>query len=183
MLIVKDAALAKFVHEIEATDYHMNAGIFSVQCISLIFNFYFIPIHIPSNMSCQTKMPEKYKYLTFKDILESLSQQGRTDLAYAMTTQTTYPAYGYMILNNATTISFFYYIFIIYLFFLLFYLISSSYSFDTFNIWESWDFSEIQHSHNHPMFGAVSAWFYEYLLFSIIFIFTFFIILPNISFI
>jgi len=30
-------------------------------------------------------------------------------------------------------------------------------------IWESWNLDYVYHSHNHPMFGWVSAWFYEYL--------------------
>ncbi|GAF75358.1 unnamed protein product, partial [marine sediment metagenome] len=28
-------------------------------------------------------------------------------------------------------------------------------------LWEHWEFSDNTYSHNHPMFGSVSAWFYE----------------------
>nr|MDQ2730717.1 glycoside hydrolase family 78 protein [Armatimonadota bacterium] len=61
-------------------------------------------------------------------LLDVLSDAGRTDLAYAILTQTTFPSYGNMIAKGATT------------------------------LWENWDGSG---SHDHPMFGSVSAWFYR----------------------
>ena len=30
-------------------------------------------------------------------------------------------------------------------------------------LWEHWDFSDNTYSHNHPMFGSVSEWFYKWL--------------------
>jgi len=60
--------------------------------------------------------------------LKVLTDYGRGDVAYRMVTNCTYPGYGYMIANGATTLR------------------------------ETWNG---QASHNHPMFGSVSAWFYK----------------------
>ena len=70
-------------------------------------------------------------------IMEVLSLNGHVDVAYDLMTQTTYPSYGYMIENGATT------------------------------IWERWerftDGTYSMASHNHPMYGSVGLWFYRYL--------------------
>ena len=42
-----------------------------------------------------------------------------------------FPGWGYMLENGATT------------------------------LWEHWEFSDNTYSHNHPMFGSVSEWFYK----------------------
>ena len=49
--------------------------------------------------------------------------------------QTTYPSWGYMLSKDATT------------------------------IWERWEYETGygMNSHNHPMYGSISAWFYKYL--------------------
>jgi len=62
-----------------------------------------------------------------------LTSAGRTDLAYELATQTTFPGWGYMIAQGATT------------------------------QWELWEnkTGPGMNSHNHPMFGYVGAWFYE----------------------
>jgi alpha-L-rhamnosidase len=67
-----------------------------------------------------------------KYLLPLLSQEGRSDLAYDLATQTTYPSWGYMIEKGATT------------------------------LWELWQDVEgpSMNSHNHAMFGSVGAWFY-----------------------
>jgi len=68
-----------------------------------------------------------------KYIMELLTRQGQTHLAYDLATQTTYPSWGYMIENGATT------------------------------LWELWQnkTGPAMNSHNHPMFGSVGAWFYR----------------------
>jgi alpha-L-rhamnosidase len=67
-----------------------------------------------------------------KYIMEYLTRTGNSDLAYDLATQTTYPSWGYMIENGATT------------------------------LWELWQnkTGPSMNSHNHPMFGSVGAWFY-----------------------
>ncbi len=66
-------------------------------------------------------------------ILDLLTRSGNADLAYDMASQTTYPSWGYMIENGATT------------------------------LWELWQLrtGPSMNSHNHPMFGSVGAWFYK----------------------
>ncbi|HEY3340489.1 MAG TPA: alpha-L-rhamnosidase C-terminal domain-containing protein, partial [Anaerolineae bacterium] len=73
--------------------------------------------------------------LCSKYVLEMLSAHGRHDLAWKIATQTTYPSWGYMLANGATT------------------------------IWERWENSKetTMHSKNHPMMATFSAWFYRYL--------------------
>lgn len=72
-------------------------------------------------------------------ILEVLAENGQIDLAYDVVTQTTYPSWGYMVENGATT------------------------------TWERWEYVDSgpmleMASHCHPMNATVSAWFYRYLL-------------------
>ena len=73
--------------------------------------------------------------LCSKYVLEVLSAYGRHDLAWKIATQTTYPSWGFMLVNGATT------------------------------IWERWEHSKetSMHSKNHPMMATFSAWFYRYL--------------------
>ncbi len=68
-----------------------------------------------------------------KYIMELLTSQGNSDLAYDIAAQTTYPSWGYMIENGATT------------------------------LWELWQLREgpSMNSHNHPMFGSVGSWLYK----------------------
>lgn len=61
-------------------------------------------------------------------LFEALTMINRTDLAWDIAMQRSYPSYGYMLDNNATT------------------------------IWESWAFSDSRYSHNHPMFSGVASW-------------------------
>ena len=73
--------------------------------------------------------------LCSKYILEVLTENGMVDLAYRLVTQTTYPSWGHMIENGATT------------------------------IWERWEHATggEMNSHNHPMFASVGSWFIKYL--------------------
>ncbi len=73
--------------------------------------------------------------LCSKYVPEMLSAYGRHDLAWKIATQTSYPSWGFMLANGATT------------------------------IWERWENSKdtSMHSKNHPMMATFSAWFYRYL--------------------
>jgi alpha-L-rhamnosidase len=68
-----------------------------------------------------------------KYVMEVLTRFGNSDLAYDIASQTTYPSWGYMIENGATT------------------------------LWELWQKREgpSMNSHNHPMFGSVGSWLYK----------------------
>ncbi len=68
-----------------------------------------------------------------KFIMDVLSSTGNGSKAYKMATQKTFPGWGYMLANGATT------------------------------LWEHWPLEENIYSHNHPMFGSISEWFYKYL--------------------
>jgi alpha-L-rhamnosidase len=66
-------------------------------------------------------------------MLDVLSRSGEADLASAIVNQKSYPGWGYMLEHGATT------------------------------LWEHWEGSDNTYSHNHPMFGSVSEWFYHWL--------------------
>jgi alpha-L-rhamnosidase len=66
-----------------------------------------------------------------KYLLDVLTNMGRPDLAYTIANQKSFPGWGYMLENGATT------------------------------LWEHWEKEECTFSHNHPMFGSVSEWFYK----------------------
>jgi alpha-L-rhamnosidase len=66
-------------------------------------------------------------------MLDELSRGGRSDLAYALADRKTFPSWGWMLENDATT------------------------------LWEHWAGSDGTYSNNHPMFGSVSEWFFQWL--------------------
>jgi alpha-L-rhamnosidase len=66
-----------------------------------------------------------------KYLLDALSRTGHADVAYRLVNEPSYPGWGHMIERGATT------------------------------IWETWAESDNVYSHNHPMFGSVSEWFYK----------------------
>ena len=68
-----------------------------------------------------------------KFMLHALADSGRADVAFGIVNQSTFPGWGHMLENGATT------------------------------LWEHWEFSDNTFSHNHPMFGSVSEWFYKVL--------------------
>jgi len=65
--------------------------------------------------------------------LDVLSKYGYAEIASKMVSQKGYPGWDHMLANGATT------------------------------LWEHWEFSDNTYSHNHPMFGSVSEWFYKWL--------------------
>jgi alpha-L-rhamnosidase len=73
--------------------------------------------------------------LATKYLLESLTENGNAESAFRIATQTTYPSWGYMLSKGATT------------------------------LWERWELLEGtgMNSHNHPMMGSVSSYFFKYL--------------------
>lgn len=73
--------------------------------------------------------------LCTKYLLEELSEYGYPEFAYKIATQVTYPGWGYMLANGATT------------------------------LWERWENESGMgmNSHNHPMMGSVDSWFYKYI--------------------
>lgn len=66
-------------------------------------------------------------------LLDALSDSGQTEVAWDVVTQRSYPGWGYMVLEGATT------------------------------LWERWEkLSGMgMNSHNHIMFGSVDAWLYR----------------------
>lgn len=66
-----------------------------------------------------------------KYMLNALTDGGRADVAYRLVNQRTFPGWGHMLEQGATT------------------------------LWEHWEFSDNTFSHNHPMFGSVSEWFFK----------------------
>lgn len=66
-----------------------------------------------------------------KYLLESLTANGRADLAYRLAKRREFPSWGYMLDNGATT------------------------------LWEVWSYSDNVFSHNHPMFGSIAQWLYQ----------------------
>jgi len=66
-------------------------------------------------------------------LMEELSLGGRSDLAYQLAVKKTFPSWGWMLENGATT------------------------------LWEDWQGTDNVKSHNHPMFGSISGWFHRWL--------------------
>lgn len=72
--------------------------------------------------------------LCTKYMLEVLSAEGLAEVACAIATQSSYPSWGYMLANGATT------------------------------LWERWELmtGAGMNSHNHPMLGSVGSWLYRW---------------------
>jgi len=66
-------------------------------------------------------------------LLEALTRHGLAEAAYRIVTQTTYPGWGYMVREGATT------------------------------LWERWEYltGPGMNSHNHIMLGSIDSWFYK----------------------
>jgi alpha-L-rhamnosidase len=73
--------------------------------------------------------------LCTKYLLEMLTEHGYPEVAYKIAIQETYPGWGFMLANGATT------------------------------LWERWEYeTSAMNSLNHPMMGSVDSWFYKYLV-------------------
>jgi alpha-L-rhamnosidase len=72
-------------------------------------------------------------FIGLRYLMPTLTQLGHSDLAYDLAVQTTFPSWGYMVANGATT------------------------------LWELWQnkVGPSMNSHDHHMMGSVDAWFYE----------------------
>lgn len=66
-------------------------------------------------------------------MLDVLSREGHTDVVNRLVNRREFPGWGHMLDQGATT------------------------------LWEHWKFSDNTYSHNHPMFGSVSQWFFNWL--------------------
>jgi alpha-L-rhamnosidase len=66
-----------------------------------------------------------------KYLLEQLTRTGHAEVAFEMVKKTGFPGWGHMLEHGATT------------------------------LWEHWEYSDNTYSHNHPMFGSVSEWFFK----------------------
>ena len=66
-------------------------------------------------------------------MLDVLSREGQAQVVNNMVNLRDFPGWGHMLEQGATT------------------------------LWEHWKFSDNTFSHNHPMFGSVSQWFYNWL--------------------
>lgn len=69
-----------------------------------------------------------------KMLFDVLRENDLNEVAYRLASQTSYPGWGYMLQQGATT------------------------------LWETWQYPETSPSQNHPMFGSVNEWFYRSLL-------------------
>ena len=68
-----------------------------------------------------------------KYMLDVLSREGHADLACDIVNEPDFPGWGHMLDRGATT------------------------------LWEHWKENDNTYSHNHPMFGSVSQWFFHWL--------------------
>jgi alpha-L-rhamnosidase len=69
-----------------------------------------------------------------KFMFDFFRNENRNDVAYSIANQRTFPGWGNMLANGATT------------------------------LYESWEYPDTVGSQNHPMFGSISEWFYKSLL-------------------
>ncbi len=69
-----------------------------------------------------------------KMMFDVLRENNRNDIAYQIANQRTFPGWGFMLANGATT------------------------------LWETWAYPKDGPSQNHPMFGSIDEWFYRSLL-------------------
>ena len=116
----------------------IGSGIQSVQAFALFLDM--LPGETrPAALAHLLKDIEKHNgHLTTgifgtRYMLDALSREGRADVVNRMVNLKDFPGWGHMLENGATT------------------------------LWEHWKFSDNTFSHNHPMFGSVSQWFYNWL--------------------
>jgi len=132
---IREAYVAKFVDQ---TTGKVGPGTQTSQAIGLYTGI--VPDSIRSkSLTLLLRDIEEHKghlttgILGTKFMLDVLSREGRADVAYQVATQPSFPGWGWMLMNGATT------------------------------LWEHWEFSDNTFSHNHPMFGSVSQWMMQWL--------------------
>ncbi len=95
-----------------------------------------IPVAVDSMLTAIKNAPSEH-FITgifgTKYILETLAENGSPNAVFDIVNSTTYPGWGYMIDQGATS------------------------------IWETWKESDNTFSNCHPMFGTVSEWYYRWL--------------------
>ncbi len=109
-------------------------------CNVLVLYFNLVPTHLKEQVVAAVvqDIHSHADHLTTGNLctrflFDVLTETGHADLAYRLAIQTTYPSWGYMLENGATT------------------------------VWERWEKETGggMNSHNHPMYAAVDAWFYR----------------------
>lgn len=119
-------------------DGYYDKGVQTSQIVPLCFEM--VPEQdIESTLSTLIKDLESRNYLlttgnqASKLLFDVLSRYGRNDIAFRVATATEYPSLGYMLQNDATT------------------------------LWERWEYliGDGMNSHNHPMLGSYTFWFYS----------------------
>ncbi|MBS7633228.1 family 78 glycoside hydrolase catalytic domain [Candidatus Bathyarchaeota archaeon] len=128
------APLKEVLEQVLATDFSQTAN-----CIPLYLDM------VPSDKKEQTVKRLLHDLTVTHDhhvdtgivgtryLLDALTKCGQAEAAYKIVSQTTYPSWGYMLKEGATT------------------------------FWERWEHltGSGMNSHNHIMFGSVDSWFYK----------------------
>ena len=115
------------------------SGIQSVQAFALFLGMLPCNERAPALTHLVRDITEKHNgHLTTgifgtRYMLDVLSRQGHAEVVNDMVNLRSFPGWGCMLEQGATT------------------------------LWEHWKFSDNTFSHNHPMFGSVSQWFYNWL--------------------
>ncbi|MDA3924818.1 MAG: family 78 glycoside hydrolase catalytic domain [Kiritimatiellae bacterium] len=116
-----------------------GSGIQSVQAFALYLDM--LPqedrakalSHLVQDISVKNKGHLTTGIFGTRYMLDVLSREGEIEVANTMVNQRDFPGWGNMLEQGATT------------------------------LWEHWKYSDNTFSHNHPMFGSVSQWFYNWL--------------------
>jgi len=133
---IKDAYAAQFLKPGSGV---VASGIQSVQAFALFLDM--LPAaersaalnHLVKNITDKHNGHLTTGIFGTRYMLDVLSREGRVDVVNQMVNKRDLPGWGYMLERGATT------------------------------LWEHWKFSDNTFSHNHPMFGSVSQWFYNWL--------------------
>ena len=116
----------------------VGSGIQSVQAFALFLDMLPAKERPAALAQLQRSIAAKDGHLTTgifgtRFMLDALSREGQTQVVNRMVNLKDFPGWGHMLNQGATT------------------------------LWEHWKFSDNTFSHNHPMFGSVSQWFYNWL--------------------
>ena len=130
---IRDAYTAKFL---EPNTGMVASGIQGAQAFALYLNM--LPGQARSAALARLKKDVTERHLTTgifgtRYMLDVLSREGHAEVVNQMVNRREFPGWGHMLDQGATT------------------------------LWEHWKFSDDTFSHNHPMFGSVSQWFFNWL--------------------